>query len=237
MTILAITPFAGSEKLTVMTANMLAQLMRTLPTDEMFKVVALANKPDRILRGSELPDGVQQMTLPANIGFGRGIDHVIEANAHDRDITDVLVLNNDLEFPQHDWLQQLLFARETNYVLAPMTNCTATDAALSDGPQDKAAMRVHQVSAYCWCVPMKVCRFIKPRFGCWLFPPQFTNYGSDDASAAILRKCFGTTPFKIVRRSWVRHLKAQTAKELGVKQGTKELLTELKTWKSAHKLK
>jgi hypothetical protein len=77
---------------------------------------------------------------------------------------------------------------------------------------------------------------IRKKFGFEIFSPDFTNYGSDDITGAVLRKLLGPKPFKIVPRSFVRHRKAQTANELGVKAGTPELLQRIRNWKSARRL-
>ena len=238
--IIAVIPYTGSEKLVQMTARCIASLLPTIDGHDV-KVVAVANKPERLLTKDEL-QGCEQISLLSNVGFGPAINAALQHYEFFGNINDVLVLNNDLVFDVNDWLHELLIERhecvvnKERYVFAPMTDVTATKEAVSSGPVDKPAIRLPEISAYCWLVPFSFCQSIEVRFGFRLFNPMFPNYGSDDATAAILRKVYGGTPFKLVRRSWVRHLKAQTANELGVKAGTKELLSQLKRWKSKNEL-
>jgi len=49
-------------------------------------------------------DWIRVLTLPENVGFVRGNNHGIEAAGPDADI---VLLNNDLEFEQKDWLRRL----------------------------------------------------------------------------------------------------------------------------------
>lgn len=250
MNILAVVPFTGSEKLVAMTEDCIRQLFHCdLPDGVVANVLAVNNKADRRLdidmidlayrvEGWGPPE---QLTEDNNFGFGVGVNRAIDywTIAEQQKVDYVLVLNNDLQFPNRDWL--ILLLREVvpgeRYVLAPRTDITATFEACEPEAADKPAQRLRQISAYCWLVPIEIIRAIETRFGWPLFCPQFTNYGSDDATAAILRKLYGETPFKLVHRSWVKHLKAQTANELRVRAGTQELLTDLKKWKRANKLK
>jgi len=239
--ILAVIPYTGSEKLVQMTARCIESLLPTIEeADVDVKVVAVANKPDRLLTPEEL-QGAEQMSIPSNVGFGPAVNKTLEYYEFFGNITDALVLNNDLVFEQKDWLLKLLAEKnkcslyKERYVFAPMTDVTATQEAVSPRAIDEPAIRLPEISAYCWLVPFSFCQSVEVRFGFRLFNPLFPNYGSDDCTASILRKVYGRTPFKLVRRSWVKHLKAQTANELGVKAGTKELLSQLRSWKSKNK--
>lgn len=239
--ILIIIPYAGPKRLTDMTAKCIASLMPTLTNIEA-KVVVVANAPERRLTEEELL-GAEELFQPTNKGFGPGVNAAIDHYEFFDEFNDVLVLNNDLVFEQESWLANMLDARAEDigagfkhYVYAPATSCTATLQAVQAGPEDKPPLRLPQVSAYCWLVPFGMCRHLDAKFDVPLFPTEFPNYGSDDGSAAMIRKCFGQTPFRLVRRSWVRHLKAQTANALHEKAGTKELLTRLKKWKRANGL-
>lgn len=238
MNIVAVTPFTGSQKLVDMTNRCIAELLAcSLPDGVHLRVVAVNNKADARIDSSH--PLVDELVDDKNYGFGvgvnRGIDYALIGERFKCD--HVLVFNNDLQFPQRDWLEILLREVEARYTLSPRTDVTATEAACHPEPADKLAQRVGEVSAFCWLVPRPVIDMMMNRWQWPLFCPQFTNYGSDDATAAILRATYGGTPFKIVHRSWVKHMKARTANELGVKAGTKELLTDLKTWKSKNKLK
>ena len=240
MNIIAVTPFTGSEKLVAMTEDCIEQLLLCeLPNEATLRVVAVNNNASRGLGKIGDHPLVDELRDDKNHGFGVGVNRGIDlALIGERWPCDqILVFNNDLQFPNRDWLTHLLREGEGRYVLSPRTDVTATVEACHPGPEDKSAQRVREVSAFCWLVPRAVVGAIETRWGFPLFCPQFSNYGSDDATAAILRGLYGETPFKVVHRSWVKHLKARTANELGVKAGTKELLTSLKKWKSASKLK
>lgn len=233
--VLAVIPYTGSEKLVQMTAKMIAELRPTLDDDA--SVMAVANAPSRVLTFEE--GGIFGCTLGENRGFGPGINAGLKARAWP---FDVLVLNNDLSFPQANWFkllreEQVRDERDNlSYIYAPRTNCTATREAIADGPEDKPAQRVRQVSAYCWLVPAKMHNILRQRAGFELFPPEFPNYGSDDAAAAWLRFLFGGTPFKVVHRAFVKHAKGQTAKETGDRPGDPQVLKRLRQYFRQHNL-
>lgn len=239
MSLLAITPYAGSEALVKMTEAMLAAFSETAKGMEV-SVVAVNNAAARPIKTQLAWHGHND----TNEGFGCAVNlaikrELIEApkllktpSTH----THVLVLNNDLEFPDPRWLDELWQQRVDNLVLSPMTDVTATSVAVSAHALDAEPVRAAQVSAFCWLVPVPVILMLRKRFGFELFNPDFTNYGSDDVTGACLRKLYGPQPFKVVRRSFVRHLKAKTANELGVKPGTKELLQRIANYKRARGL-
>lgn len=243
MNIIAITPFTGDERLVAMTQDCIEKLAHCDWGEGVrLRIVAVNNAASRRLDPALINlqrCEVDELILEKNYGFGvgvnKGIDYALICERWPCD--HVLVFNNDLQFPHRNWLAELVKEVEANYVLSPCTDITATFEAMDFGPVDRSVKRHREVSAFCWLVPVKIISRIEHRFGYPLFCPQFTNYGSDDATAAILRTLYGETPFKIVPRSFVKHLKAQTAKQLGVKAGTKELLTDLKKWKTANKLR
>lgn len=235
--LLAVVPFTGSEKLVAMTAAMLAAVRPCLPPDT--TLLAVANKPSRLLTFEELATAdANQLTLETNTGFGPGINAALEDWSGD-----VLALNNDLEFPQQNWLevmrtQQAADERDgfEHFVYAPRTTITATWQACAEGPEDKPAQRLDQISAYAWLVPAKVRARLRERAGFEMFPPEFPVYGSDDAAAAWLRRLFGRTPFQLVHRAFVRHLKGRTSAETGDKPGDKDTLKRLRAYLRANKL-
>lgn len=251
MSILAVTAYTGSERLVKMTENMLSVFLpRALQFD--IRVVAINNAASRPIRSGLVQWHGHSDT---NEGFGNAINAAIKGEIidppnmkivnHDgtvkpmglkSDYTHVLVLNNDLQFPDPDWLPHLLLEREGDLVLSPATDITATVQARQDAALDLPPIRCAQVSAFCWLVPVTTIMKLRKKFGVNLFHPDFTNYGSDDIAAAMLRSIISKLPFKIVPRSFVKHLKAQTAKELGVKQGTPELLRRIANFKRARKL-
>lgn len=253
MKILAITPYAGSKKLVKMTEEMLRKF-QVCVADAPFPVEVVA-----VNNAAELPIGNGLTDWHAhnetNEGFGNAINLAIKRmviepkflkiTGHDgktkpaglkSDHTHVLLLNNDLEFPHVDWLTQLGKEVEGDLVLSPCTDITATKDAVSEGPREASPLRSPQISAFCWLVPVTTIEKIRRKFTFPLFHPEFSNYGSDDVTGAILRSLVSPKPFKVVPRSWVRHLKARTANELGVKAGEPELLRRIANFKRARRL-
>lgn len=245
MNVLVVTPYAGSKKLVEMTNRMLhefaicaAGLMK-----HKFFVVAVNNAAEGDIhkgladRHLWMRDDNGQL---ANEGFGRAINTAIRSeifDMKDASYTHVLCLNNDLEFSDHkDWLEHLLRVAPLNRVSSPCTDITAATAAKASGPVDDKPRAASQVSAFCWLVPVEIIKLIRRRFGWELFHPEFSNYGSDDVTGAVLRRLVAPQPFLVVPRSWVKHLKAQTANELGVKAGTKDLLQRITNFKRANRL-
>lgn len=251
--VLAITAYAGSKKLVKMTEEMLTNFAQcALETIDEVTTIAINNKADTSIKRGLVDWHAFNET---NEGFGRAInlaiqreiieppntkiiDHAGKATSMGlkSDYTHVLVLNNDLQFPDHRWLLHLLSECEGNLVLSPTTDITATPDARAEGPVDEAPIRSSQVSAFCWLVPVAVIHKIRKKFGWNLFHPDFSNYGSDDVTGAVLRTLVARQPFKVVRRAWVKHLKAQTANELGVRAGDPAVLQRIKNFKRAHRL-
>lgn len=253
MTILAITAYTGSKRLVSMTEQMLMGFAVCALEAEGFQFfdVAVNNAADEPIKARLVNSHLHN---EKNEGFGNAINLAIKREIIDPphlkivskdgtkpagqkvEITDVLVLNNDLQFTDVSWLARLLEARDGAHVLSPCTDITATKEAIAYSARDLDPILHHQVSAFCWLVPVKVIFSLRRKFGFNLFHPDFTNYGSDDVTAACLRSIISKTPFKIVPRSFVKHLKAQTAMELGVKAGTKELLQRIANFKRARRL-
>lgn len=253
MTILAVTPYTGSEKLVKMTERCLASFQQIAATvNHKVSITAVDNAASRPIKKG-LYDW--HCHMDANVGFGNAINFAIQreiieppnlkivagdgsAKKFDQpmNFTHVLILNNDLEFPDTNWLAELLKERDGDLVLSPCTDITATAEARAEGARNLDPIRHAQVSAFCWLVPVTTIIKLRRKFGINLFHPDFTNYGSDDVTAAMLRSIISKQPFKIVPRSWVKHLKGQTANELGVKPGTPELLRRIRNFKLTKRL-
>lgn len=250
MTILAVVAYTGSEKLVRMTEEMLESLLPLLNGEEPVRVVAVNNAAVRPIKHGLV---LWHPTMEKNEGFGPAINFAIQTEIFDApklvnmdtgekiereptEFTDVLVLNNDLQFPDRNWLQELLKARDGQHVLSPCTDITATKAAVTAGAEDRDPVPHHEVSAFCWLVPVTLVRALRKKFGFNLFHPDFPNYGSDDVTSACLRSIVGKQPFKIVPRSWVRHLKARTANELGLKGGDRALIGRIVNFKRSKRL-
>jgi len=236
--ILVVTVYAGSKKLVEMTERMLLRLPLCDPRwhglkSQALQVVAVNNGAERKV-GEGLAD--KHVNLTENVGFGKAINRAIEL-FFDKDTTDVLVLNNDLEFTHPDWLAECMKVRDGKRIISPFTDNTATSVARSDGPLNGASRRCRQVSAFSWLVPRSAIEMLRKRFGFQLFDPDFFAYGEDDLTAAILRKHVDPRPFIVVPRAWVRHLKHQTGKELGHHGGMKRNLELLASKMRTHGLR
>lgn len=222
--ILVVTVYAGSEELVKMTERMLHQLNRQRTTiEDDLHVTAVCNGAVRPIE-PHIADF--NSFLPQNVGFGNAVNTAIgvEFAMNKKGLTDVLVMNNDLDLEDDRWLSQLLSARTGKHVISPMTDRTATKAALSTGPLDKDPFRTAQVSAFCWLVPRAIIKMFRGRYRYPLFDPDFFAYGEDDLAGAIMRKHVSPKPFIVVPRSWVRHLKGKTGAEMKLKGGMPENL-------------
>lgn len=236
MKILAIVAYAGSEKLVEMAENMLQLFSNCVSfADADVFIAAVNNNAERDIDHDLVDFHYWKET---NEGFGCAVNTAITKTLADPiGFTHVLVLNSDLEFPDVTWLRALLaeVGAHGDLVLSPCTDITATTGATAKEAIDQPPVRLPQISAFCWLVPATVLRRLRAKFGITLFHPEFSNYGSDDVTAACLRH-FDKRPFLAVRRSWVKHLKGQTANELGIRGGTPELLQRIGAYKRAHKL-
>jgi len=163
-----------------------------------------------------------------NHGFACPVNFIIGKELEKAD-THVLVMNNDLVFEQKDWLCRLLEEKNSKVVCSPVTDRTASKKATAAKAVDAPPIRVNNLSAFCWLVPRSVIKLLKRRFGFWLFDPDFFAYGEDDYTSAILRRYVDPKPFKVVRRSWVRHLKHQTGKAVGLSGGMPKNVALLKS--------
>jgi len=201
-----VTCFTGDDDLCDMTEAMLSDLWRTSegPVDEL-KVSIVAQGAAR--ETGYLCDIVT--VVSRNIGFAFGMNQAIEAG-HTWEPDYVLVLNNDLLFPDYGWFAELMNEARSDCVSSPATDVTARHP--QEWPTDEAPRMVQQLSAYAWLVPFAWCQDLKERYGYWLFDEEFAPaYGEDDWAAFVLSKLHGPKVFQLVHRSWVKHLKARTS--------------------------
>lgn len=148
--------------------------------------------------------------LDNNHSFAFGINRAIQE--HNRlDPPDyVLVLNNDLQFPNKEWLKHLLSEAGPNHITVPTTDRTARHRRAAY--ESKPSYWSHEASAYCWLVPFEWCQYLKKTYGFWMFDEDFKPaYGEDDWTGLLLNQRFGERIFRIVPRAWIKHLKAQSA--------------------------
>jgi len=231
MRILAVIPFTGDHKLVAMTRRCVREFHELG-----MHVVVVNNAADERI---DLPlEQVTELVMAENVGFGVAVNAAIEiALQVYPELRHVLVANNDLEFPNEKWFEHLIAEVDGKHVLSPTTNITACPESREPGPKDVDPVLAPQVSAFCWLVPVEVIQKLRRSFGFNLFDPAFFAYGEDDLTSAIFRKIIGPKPFKVVKRSWVKHLKGQTAKQVGVRPGDPKNLKLLAQRKKALKVK
>jgi hypothetical protein len=204
MKVLAVTCYTGSRELCDMTANMLTELKKTVKNTEL-KISVTAQGAAR----PPLPHLDYQTIHPENVSFAFGMNRAI-AQGLDFKPDYVLCLNNDLEFPQANWFTELARVARSYRVVCPATDKTALYA--QKGPISMGSMPVEEMSAYCWMVPFEVCEILHERYGFWLFCEDFKPaYGEDNWTAYLIAKILGHRPFRVVRKSFVKHLRRKTS--------------------------
>lgn len=217
--VVAVTCYTGGEELCSMTERMLRSL--TVPA------FAVGQGVDR--QADTHARHIHAVTRH-NAGFALGINRAIElARMHFPDAKHVLVLNNDLEFPDPHWIDELLAQADGKHVVTPVTDKTGYKVAEWPGPSAGTTM-AEMVGAFCWLVPTLICEKLRRDYGFWLFDPDFHfAYGEDDYTAAIFRKkLIGPKPFRVVHSSFVRHLRSQTAGPMKIDRGKQIKLLEAK---------
>lgn len=208
--ILAITCYTGGEGLVRMTEKMLQGLKSTVPTDSCeMRVSITAQGAERMV---DFKLFHYANTQPKNISFAFGMNHAIETALSLTDKPDyVLCMNNDLEFTQPAWFRILLQHAQIHKVVCPVTDRTALHA--QRGPIMVAPTDVDDLSAYCWLVPFGLCEFLKCEHGFHLFSEDFRpGFGEDNWTSYLFTKKLGPKVFRLVRRSFVKHLRHQTTK-------------------------
>lgn len=207
------TCYTGDEKLVAMTERCVDSLMDmgAGPGVNIFTSVYGQG-------ASRLADvGSYQCNKLHNVGFAHGMNSAIRLGLP-RMVAPpdfVLCFNNDLEFPKEGWLKCLtdIAEKEPNQILVPGTD----SAAIRIQPRaiNKPSFPVADASAYCWLIPFKWCQFLKKTYGFWLFDEDFAPaYGEDNWTAFLLSKEYGPLPFRHVPRSYVKHLRARTARTI-----------------------
>lgn len=208
MKVLAVTCYTGGEELVEMTEQTLQQLRSTAPPSATLHVCSTAQGAARIIE----TEGRWAWSFK-NEGFAAGMNASIEEGVDFFGAPDyVLCFNNDLEFPHRNWLQVLLDAATPSFITVPATDKTALHK--QPGPLPRPSFRTEEASAYCWLVPFAWCEHLKQRHGWWLFDPAFFAYGEDNWTAFLLSKAFGPKIFRMVPRSFVRHLRHQTSRHV-----------------------
>ncbi len=206
MKILAVTCYTGGEELCDMTERTIRSLEYCVPDTVAFQVSVFAQGSDRMV------DAAYSTGCPENVGFAFGMNRAVDAGqASEPDY--VLCFNNDLEFPNEDWLGRLIREAKPDRICVPATDKSAIRT--QEGPIPAPAEHIQEMSAYCWLIPFAWCQWLKEKHGFWLFDEEFEPcYGEDNWTAYLLAKKFGKTIFCYVRRSWVKHLKGRTSQSV-----------------------
>jgi hypothetical protein len=207
--VLAVTCYTGDEELVKMTERCFEQMLECVPEGVQFNISATKQGAVRAARHASFTEN-----RPKNVGFAFGMNQAFEAGLSLFDEWDfVLCFNNDLLFPQKDWLRVLLEIAEhpTDQIIVPATDSAAIR--IQPGPRDKNSVLLQESSAYCWLVPFAWCQWLKDTYGFWLFSEDFgVAYGEDNWTAYLLSKQFGPKVFRYVPRSFVKHLRARTSR-------------------------
>jgi len=202
----AVTCYTGDESLVQMTERLIDRLPCT--------VVAVGQGSVR-----QVMSECWRVKLDENMGFAAGINAGIQHlwETLGADLPDnLLIINNDIEPKDDVWLDVLLAEADGKHVVSPLTDRTWGTAAKAPGPKAGGCRYAENISAFCWLVPKSITMMLKKEFGFWMFDEDFgLGYGEDNYTAAILRRK-DPKPFKVVLSSWVKHLKAQTAKTVKI---------------------
>jgi hypothetical protein len=210
--LLAVTCYTGGEELCHMTDHCLRSLQDCVPKGVEMVVAVTA-------QGAEMNTLTEMSATyihlaPENVGFAYGMNRAIQMSVRcESEAPDwVLCFNNDLLFPQKDWLRNLLeiAVHPTDQILVPATDSAAIR--VQPGLRNKNSFPVQEMSAYCWLVPFAWCQWLKKTHGFWLFSEDFgVAYGEDNWTSFLFSKQFGPKVFRYVPRSFVKHLRARTS--------------------------
>lgn len=188
-----------------MAEDMVESLRECEPVGVALQVSSLGQGAARLLEPHPLRSSFRE-----NVGFSFGMNRAIaEGVSYFGEPEYILCLNSDLQFPDKNWLSELLKEASPNHISVPTTDRTAIR--IQAGPKDLRPVDTHEMSAYCWLVPFTWCKWLKSQYGYWLFDEEFESYGSDNWAAFLFSKKFGPKVFRLVRRSWVKHLRGKTS--------------------------
>lgn len=132
----------------------------------------------------------------------------------------VLCLNNDLEFPDPLWFRKLI-EEPLDKVLVPTTNFTACNEQRAEGPVDADPIDLPSTPAVCWLLPWAACEVLFKHSGGYgkLFREDIgMAWGEDGFASAALQRDFDPNPYRIVPRSFVRHLGERTSSQIPAKE-------------------
>lgn len=223
MNILAITCWTGDKAMMEMTHRMVTGLA------ESFRIAGVEGFISVHGQGTEerlpaAPSPIRYFYSPKNKGFACGMNKALGYYIVDDAPDAVLCLNNDLEFPNPDWLSILLQEYGgpiVDRVIVPVTNFTACGEQQAEGPVDVDPIDVPSTPAICWLLPWAACKVLFRRSGGIgkLFREDIgMAWGEDGFASAALQRDFDPNPYRIVPRSFVKHLGERTSSQIPAKE-------------------
>jgi hypothetical protein len=221
--LLAITCWCGDQSYATMTSKMLHDLVASLGITELedwrIAMVAQGTTPNAtVILPPNTRDRFSLVQRGHNDGFAVGMNKALEAGLRKMQKPDVvLCLNNDMEMPHTTWLKELLVELQADAVLCPKTNYTSVNEQRAAGPEDKPAHFHGVTPGLCWLMPFGVVQAVQEHLGDGkLFPDDLGGraWGEDNYTAGVIRTKIRPAPFKIVPRSWIRHLGAKTSSKI-----------------------
>lgn len=226
MNLLAITCYAGGKEYVNMTERMLRGLVASLGIAgangflESWHISVLAQGT----RGAAWPPIANKQGLPItfeevkqNQGYAFGMNQAYANGVKDFPRPDVvLCLNNDIEMLNKGWLVELFCEYVENRILCPKTNYTSVHEQRAAGPENKPYHDHGVTPAVCWLMPKPVVEAILKHLKGKLFPEDLGGraWGEDNYTSAIVRTKIHPAPFRIVPRSWIKHLGARTSSKI-----------------------
>ena len=225
MNLLAITCYAGGKEYVDMTEKMLRDLVASLGIAmangllESWHISVLAQGT----RGAKWPAITKEAGLPItfeeadqNKGYAWGMNQAYSNGVKDYEYDAVLCLNNDIVMPSKGWLVELLYEHVRDRILCPKTNYTSVNEQRAAGPEDKPYHDHGVTPAVCWLMPKPVVEAILKHLKGKLFPEDLGGraWGEDNYTAAVARTKVHPAPFRIVPRSWIKHLGAKTSSKV-----------------------
>lgn len=218
MNILAITCWTGGREMAEMTYRMLSGLREALPeASSSFRIHAHGQGTEERLPDD--PGGKIRCTYsPKNVGFAFGMNAALGHQLIHYTPDAVLCINNDIEFPDADWLKNLVrHGYLEEHVSVPLTTYTSCDAQRAEIARDEDSFSVSSTPAVCWLIPWSACQVLfkySGGFGKLFLEDIGRAWGEDGFAAAVLQKHFNPKPFKIVPRSFVKHLGCRTSSKV-----------------------
>lgn len=200
-----------------MTAKMLADLKASIPEGVDWRLGLFSQGvPDGVTM--ILPPGtmeqVEERSAIRNHGFAVGMNRALAAGLEYFKPDFVLCINNDVEMPDIGWLEELFKEAQDDCVMCPTSNYTSVHEQRRQAKEDVEAFCHGVTPALCWLLPIAIVNAIQGHLGKGkLFPEDLGGraWGEDNYTSGVIRTLINPVPFKIVPRSWIKHLGAKTS--------------------------